>query len=450
MDRGGSRRSDRGDRIEEEDRGGQPGIEEDDRGGRSRIEEDSLSSPAHKGHSAVGNGVRPVDLWTALFNRYSKQASDARKNGVNTPINVQKGHGNDYGQPRYPMNTFDFTWILIHPQKACVTTPGTNGGSRRIEEDSLGSRRTDRGDRGDRGIEEDRGDRGGSRRTDRGGSRRTIEEDRGGRSRRIEEDRGGRIEEDSLSSPAHKGHPAVSQREFLRISTLICEMPRNARTVAPGLPYHITQRGTNRERIFFTAADRSLYLSLVRQNLAEAGVRILAYCLMTNHVHFVAIPEREDSLAVLFGRANGRYAQAINIRKGRCGHFWQARFHSCALSDTHLEIALRYVEDNPCRAGISAVASAYRWSSAAAHLLSTPDRSGILDLRFWERAGGATTWADLHAANSDADQILLLRKCTYAGRPFGEESFLESMETRFHRKWRRAGEGPIAKTAKTA
>ena len=100
-------------------------------------------------------------------------------------------------------------------------------------------------------------------------------------------------------------------------------MPRNARVVAPGLPYHITQRGTNRERVFFTAGDRVLYLQLIRENMEQAGVQVLAYCLMTNHVHFVVVPEREDSLSVLFGRANGRYAQAVNIRKGRCGHLWQ-------------------------------------------------------------------------------------------------------------------------------
>jgi putative transposase len=202
--------------------------------------------------------------------------------------------------------------------------------------------------------------------------------------------------------------------------------------------------------VFFTAADRSLYLRLIRENQAEAGVRILAYCLMTNHVHFVAIPEREDSLALLFGRANGRYAQAINIRKGRCGHFWQARFHSCVLSDTRLDVALRYVEDNPCRAGIAASPADFRWSSAPAHMLGEPDRSRILDLRFWERAGGEATWADLHASKSDADQMMALRKCTYSGRPFGEEPFLKAMEERFRRKWRRAAAEPMVKIAKTA
>jgi putative transposase len=96
-------------------------------------------------------------------------------------------------------------------------------------------------------------------------------------------------------------------------------MPRNARIVAPGIPYHITQRGTNKERVFFTIADRKLYLQLIRESLDEAGVRVLAYCLMTNHVHFIVIPDREDSLAVLFGRANGRFAQATHIERGRFG-----------------------------------------------------------------------------------------------------------------------------------
>jgi putative transposase len=227
-------------------------------------------------------------------------------------------------------------------------------------------------------------------------------------------------------------------------------MPRNARVVAPGLPYHITQRGTNRERVFFTIGDRRLYLQLIGENLDAAGVRVLAYCLMSNHVHFVVVPEREDSLAVLFGRANGRFAQASNIRRGRCGHLWQARFHSCAMSPAHLWVGLRYVEENPCRAGMAATAAEYRWSSAAAHLLGERDRSGVLDLGFWEQAGGREGWAEIYGAPDCAKQMMALRKCTYAGRPFGEEEFVKEMEERFRRKWRSvtvAGGGEIAKLA---
>ena len=71
---------------------------------------------------------------------------------------------------------------------------------------------------------------------------------------------------------------------------------------------------------------------------------------MTNHVHLVLVPERADSLAVLFRRAHGRYSQYLNTRRHRTGHLWQQRYFSCPLSESHHWVALRYVEQNPCRA----------------------------------------------------------------------------------------------------
>lgn len=127
----------------------------------------------------------------------------------------------------------------------------------------------------------------------------------------------------------------------------------------------------------------------------------------------------------------------MNIRRGRSGHLWQARYHSCILSESHLWIGLRYVEANPCRAGLVREAAEYRWSSAGAHLQGTPDRSRVLDLEFWERSGGAATWAEMHGAESRPEQAVALRKCTYSGRPFGDETFVSAMEERFQRKWRR-------------
>jgi putative transposase len=80
---------------------------------------------------------------------------------------------------------------------------------------------------------------------------------------------------------------------FVRISihrATILFMPRNARCVAPDLPYHITQRGTDCQTTFHSRQDRQVYVDLLRTNLPECGVRMLGYCLMTNHVHLVAIP----------------------------------------------------------------------------------------------------------------------------------------------------------------
>ena len=225
-------------------------------------------------------------------------------------------------------------------------------------------------------------------------------------------------------------------------------MPRNARCVEPGLAYHVTQRGTNRERVFFTIADYKLYLELLRAELANAHVEVLAYCLMSNHAHLVVVPRAADALGVLFRRVHGRYAQYCNARRGRTGHLWQQRFFSCPMSESHLWAGLRYVERNPCRAALVATPEQYRWSSAAAHLGIGTDRSGVLDMGFWERAGGAATWGELHAAAEPAEMEETLRRATYAGRPFGEEAFVERLSARFQRQWRRPpGQATVTENA---
>jgi putative transposase len=206
--------------------------------------------------------------------------------------------------------------------------------------------------------------------------------------------------------------------------------------VVAGLAYHITQRGTNREPVFFSHSDRRYYLELVSENLSDAGVRVLAYSLMSNHVHLVGVPGAADSLAVLLRRVHGRYAQYLNVRRKRSGHLWQNRYFSCPLGAGHLGRALQYVERNPVRAGMVARPEEYRWSSAAAHL-GGEDSSGILDLDFWRQEGGAERWAALLATPEQMLILRLLRRCTYAGRPFGDEAFLKEMEQKFQRTWRR-------------
>jgi REP element-mobilizing transposase RayT len=83
------------------------------------------------------------------------------------------------------------------------------------------------------------------------------------------------------------------------------------------MAYHVTQRGTNHQRVFFSASDRAAYLRLLQRNLAPAETRVLAWCLMTNHVHLVLVPDREDSLGILLRRLHGRYAQMVNARRLR-------------------------------------------------------------------------------------------------------------------------------------
>jgi putative transposase len=182
-----------------------------------------------------------------------------------------------------------------------------------------------------------------------------------------------------------------------------------------------------------------MYLALIREHAAHANVRVLTYCLMTNHVHLILVPEEADSLAVLLRRVHGRYSQYLNTRRHRSGHLWQSRFYSCPLSENRMWIALWYVEQNPCRAVMAARPEQYRWSGAEAHLVTGVDRSKVLDMGFWERAGGTETWAAMHGASEEVVSIQLLRRCTYSGRPFGEEAFVKQLEVQFQRVWRRWG-----------
>jgi len=212
-------------------------------------------------------------------------------------------------------------------------------------------------------------------------------------------------------------------------------MPRRNRALLPEVACHITQRGVDRCETFSSPQDRLTYLRLLRVNLPDACARLLGFCLMTNHVHLIAVPEREDSLAVLLRRVHGRYAQYYNIRSGRTGHLWQNRFFACALDTEHLWTALACAERNPVRAGLVPSAGEYRWSSAAPHLGGS-DEFAILDLDWWMQQGRRADWAAaLRADNIEAAGAL--RRCTYAGQPYGSEDFVSSLSRRFGRYWKR-------------
>ncbi|WP_367358841.1 transposase, partial [Mesotoga sp.] len=97
-------------------------------------------------------------------------------------------------------------------------------------------------------------------------------------------------------------------------------------------------------------------------------MKIYAYCLMTNHVHFLAAPLRRDSLAMTFKYANMRYSSYFNKKNRRSGHLWQGRYYSCPLHHDHALEALRYVERNPVRAKMVRLPWEYEWSSAREHV----------------------------------------------------------------------------------
>ncbi len=169
----------------------------------------------------------------------------------------------------------------------------------------------------------------------------------------------------------------------------------------------------------------------------RSGVRLLGYCLMTNHVHLVAVPEREDSLAQCLAGVHSKYAMEINRAEGRCGHLWQNRFYSCPLDERHLITALLYIDLNPVRAGLTAAAWDWPWSSASAHSMELAVDT-VLDChwatycRFWNHR----EWQDLLLAGIPDGESCAVRTATRNGEPLGSVDFVIGLERKAGRRLR--------------
>ncbi|MDT9600695.1 transposase [Sphingosinicella rhizophila] len=206
-------------------------------------------------------------------------------------------------------------------------------------------------------------------------------------------------------------------------------MARIARIVVPNVPHHVTQRGNRRQDVFFGEEDYAAYKGLVAEACAREGVRCLAWCLMPNHVHLILVPPAPDALRGALAEAHRRYARRINLANDWTGYLFQGRFASYPMDDAHLMIAIRYVELNPVRAGLTKSAEAWPWSSARAHVGGKPD--GLTDLA--ALAGVHRNWRTmlrqgLEAGDVPDEAAAAIELHQRTGRPWGDAAFLAGLE----------------------
>jgi putative transposase len=201
-------------------------------------------------------------------------------------------------------------------------------------------------------------------------------------------------------------------------------MPRLSRLVVPGYPHHITQRGVRSTDIFACDRDRLSYLKFMAEESNRFGVTFLGWCLMTNHVHLIAIPEREESLARAIGEAHRRYTRMKNFAAGVRGYLFQGRFNSCVLDQQHLLASGRYVERNPVAANIVEKAQEYPWSSCRYHCGLTEHDPLIREHKLPQMVDD---WAGF-LLETDEEAERNLRKKTRTGRPTGDDRFVLRLE----------------------
>ena len=203
-------------------------------------------------------------------------------------------------------------------------------------------------------------------------------------------------------------------------------MPRAARVVVPKLLHHVTQRGNHRADVFFDDEDRHFFLEQLVYYTMQARVFIVSYCLMTNHTHLLLVPEDETGLAKALKPLHMRYSQHINHRFSRTGLNWQGRFFSAPLDAAHSMNALRYVAENPVRAGMVVRPEEYLWSSAKHHISGDPNPYITAPDRWLKKASQAliATGSTLLCPRT-CDQ---LRRATLMNLPVGENSFIAGLE----------------------
>ena len=131
--------------------------------------------------------------------------------------------------------------------------------------------------------------------------------------------------------------------------------------------YHVSARGTGKQIIFETDDDRWEFLELMRDCCRDAGVTVVAWCLMSDYVDLVLL-DYEDEMSAAMQRLLLTYARRFNKRTGRAGRLFRERFERRSLdTDWQVMEAIRYVHAGPQEAGISLI-ERYPWSSFVEYL----------------------------------------------------------------------------------
>jgi putative transposase len=155
-------------------------------------------------------------------------------------------------------------------------------------------------------------------------------------------------------------------------------MARPIRLEAEGAVYHVIARGNERRAIFRDDRDREEYLGRLARYRERFGFKLLAFCLMDNHLH-LAIERGPVALSRVMLSLQGSYTQWFNVRHGRVGHLFQGRYKALLVErDRYLLALVRYIHENPVKARVVGRPQEYLWSS---------DR--------YYRRGGGPDWLDL-------------------------------------------------------
>lgn len=218
-------------------------------------------------------------------------------------------------------------------------------------------------------------------------------------------------------------------------------MARKPRIHYPGAFYHVILRGNAGNDVFFEDYDRSRFFLLVQEGVERFQHRIHAYCLMTNHIHLL-IQVKEIPLSRIIQNLSFRYTRYINTSREQTGHLFQGRYKALLLdADNYLLQLVRYIHNNPVRAGIVTHPDKYEWSSHTDYLGKT--KHPWLNTDFVLKQFAATETKAKNLYNQFQLQGLneqhkpVFQQGTAQGRILGDDSFVDAVLSKTSQRPRR-------------
>lgn len=214
-------------------------------------------------------------------------------------------------------------------------------------------------------------------------------------------------------------------------------MARTARSAAGGICYHAINRGNRRATVFHTNEDYDAFVHLIGRACVRIPMRVLAYCLMPNHFHFVLWPYNDGDMSRWMHWLLTSHVVRYHKIRGTSGRIWQGRYKAFPIEqDRHLLTVMRYVERNPVRANLVKTATDWRWSS-----LTHPDDAIAQAFLSESPVTKPPKWIQLVDEPQTNEELEAIRRCSFKRAPFGSKQWVTETATQLGLKSSLRGPG---------
>ncbi len=195
-------------------------------------------------------------------------------------------------------------------------------------------------------------------------------------------------------------------------------MPRRLRHTLQGAAFHVMNRAVRCATIFETPNDYDAFLEVARESLKQHPLKVIAYCVMPSHWHFVVLCDRikeiSDWMHWLAGTHASRWHGAHGTRG--TGHLYQDRFLAVPVqTETSLVRVCRYVERNALRKGLVGAAEDWAWGS----LHACSRNCHPIPLAPWPILR-PTNWVEFVNGDDNDSDLKALRRTLRRNQPIGE------------------------------